>query len=112
MITPGGPVATEARRLATAGRSGPARFPRAPPAGRGRRFRTVDFVAGDDPDEVVATPRAGAGQPAGSRAAAVYRRAALRAGPCRERDHARADAQARSAGDPVSGALGPVEDEQ
>jgi amino acid transporter len=53
------------------------RFPRSPVAGRGGRFATVDFVAGDETGEVVATSHAGALPSGSGRVAAVCRRALL-----------------------------------
>ena len=50
------------------------RFPQSPAPGRGGRFAAVDFVAGDDVGEVVATSRAGALPSGSGRAAAVCRR--------------------------------------
>jgi hypothetical protein len=53
------------------------RFPRSPTAGRGGRFTTVDFMAGKDTGEVVATPHAGALPTGSGRVAAVCRRVLL-----------------------------------
>jgi hypothetical protein len=50
------------------------RFPRSPAADRGGRFAAVDFVAGDDAGEVVATPHAGALPSGTARAGAACRR--------------------------------------
>jgi hypothetical protein len=51
------------------------RFPHAPATGGSGRFATVDFVAGGEPGEVVATPHAAAVPSRSGRAAAVCRRA-------------------------------------
>jgi amino acid transporter len=50
------------------------RFTLSPTAGRGGRFATVDFIAGDDAGEVVATSHAGALSSGFGRVAAVCRR--------------------------------------